>query len=54
MDNEEHIQSTVYTENRLKIPVEELKSGVDEIGCHLQAQRWINGHRDIDSPSIEP
>ena len=30
MDNEEHIQSTVYTENRLKIPVEELKSGVDD------------------------
>ena len=28
-----------------------------ETGCHLQAQRWIHGQRDIgceDSPSIEP
>ena len=30
MDDEEHIQSTVYTGNRLKIPVEELKLGVDD------------------------
>ena len=29
MDNEEHIQSTVYTGNQLKIPVEEFKLGVD-------------------------
>ena len=30
MDDEEHIHSTVYTGNRLKIPVEELKMGVDD------------------------
>ena len=29
MDNEEHIQHTVYTGNQLNIPVEELKLGVD-------------------------
>ena len=30
MDNAEHIESTVYMGNRLKIPVEELKVGVDD------------------------
>ena len=28
-----------------------------EVGCHMQAQRWIHGQRDMgceDSPSVEP
>ena len=30
MDDEDHIESTVYTGNQLKVPVEELKLGVDD------------------------
>ena len=38
MDNEEHIQSTVYTRNGLKIPVEELDLGVDDDALTLATQ----------------
>ena len=38
MDNKEHIQSTVYTGNRLKIPVEELKLGADDDASALSTQ----------------
>ena len=38
MDDEEHIQSTVYTGNWLKIPVEELKLGVDDDASTLATQ----------------
>ena len=35
MDDVEHIQSTVYTGNQLKIPVKELKLGVDDYASTL-------------------
>ena len=35
MDDEEHTQITLYTGNRLKIYVEELKFGVDEYASTL-------------------
>ena len=38
MDYKEHIQSTVYTGNRLKIPVKELKLGVDDNASTLATQ----------------
>ena len=38
MDDEEHIQCTVYTGNRLNIPVEELKLGVDDDTSTLATQ----------------
>ena len=38
MDNKEHIVSTVYTGNRLKIPVEKPKLGVDDDTSTLAAQ----------------
>ena len=38
MDNEKHIQCTVYTGNRLNIPVEELKLGVDDDALTLTTQ----------------
>ena len=41
MDNKEHIQSTVYTGNRLKIPVEELKLGVDDDTSTLTTQETL-------------
>ena len=37
-DNEEHAESTIYTGNRLKIPVEELKLGVDDNPLTLTTQ----------------
>ena len=41
MDDEEHIQSTVYTGNRLKIPVEELKLGLDDNTVTLATQETL-------------
>ena len=38
MDDEEHIQSTVYTGNQMKIPVEEVKLGVDDDALTLATQ----------------
>ena len=38
MDDEEHIQHTVHTGNRLNIPVEELKLGVDDDASTLATQ----------------
>ena len=38
MDNEKHIQHTVHTGNRLDIPVEELKLGVDDNTSTLATQ----------------
>ena len=37
-DDEEHVKSTVYTGNQLKIPVEELKLGVDDDVLTLATQ----------------
>ena len=37
-DNKEHAESTIYTGNRLKIPVEELKLGVDDNPLTLTTQ----------------
>ena len=37
-DDEEHAVSTAYTGNRLKIPVEELKLGVDDDTLILATQ----------------
>ena len=37
-DDEEHVKSTVYMGNRLKIPVEELKLGVDDDASTLATQ----------------
>ena len=36
--DEEHVESTVYTGNQLKIPVEELKLGVDDDALTLATQ----------------
>ena len=41
MDNEKHIQHTVYTGNRLNIPVEELKLGVDDNTSTLTTQETL-------------
>ena len=41
MDNEKHIQHTVYTGNRLNIPVEELKLGVDDDASTLATQETL-------------
>ena len=41
MDDEEHIKSTVYTGNQLKIPVEELKLGVDDDALTLATQETL-------------
>ena len=41
MDNEEHVKSTVYTGNRLKIPVKELKLGVDDNASTLATQETL-------------
>ena len=41
MDNEEHVESTVYIGNRLKIPVEELKMGVDDDALTLVTQETL-------------
>ena len=38
MDDENHIQRTVYTGNQLNIPVEELKLGVDDDASTLTTQ----------------
>ena len=38
MDDEEHVKSTVYMGNRLKIPVEELMLGVDDDALTLATQ----------------
>ena len=38
MDNEEHVESTVYMGNRLKIPVKERKLGVDDDALTLTTQ----------------
>ena len=38
MDDEKHIKHTVYTGNRLNIPVEELKLGVDDDASTLTTQ----------------
>ena len=41
-DDEEHVESTVYMGNRLKIPVEELKLGVDDDASTLATQEtWV-------------
>ena len=40
-DDEEHDESTVYTGNRLKIPVEELKLGVDDDASTLATQETL-------------
>ena len=39
--NEEHVKSTVHTGNRLKIPVEELKLGVDDNASTLTTQETL-------------
>ena len=41
MDNEEHIERTVYMGNRLKIPVEEPKLGVDDDASTLATQETL-------------
>ena len=41
MDDEEHVKSTVYTGNQLKIPVEELKLGVDDDALTLATQETL-------------
>ena len=41
MDNEEHVESTVYMGNRLKIPVEELELGVDDNASTLTTQETL-------------
>ena len=41
MDDEKHIQHTVYTGNRLNIPVEELKLGVDDDAWTLTTQETL-------------
>ena len=38
MDDEVHVESTVHTGNRLKIPVKELKLGVDDDASTLASQ----------------
>ena len=38
MDDEEHVKSTVHMGNQLKIPVEELKLGVDDNALTLATQ----------------
>ena len=38
MDDEEHVESILYMGNRLKIPVEELKLGVDDDASTLSTQ----------------
>ena len=40
-DNEEHAEGTVYTGNRLKIPVKELKLGVDDDTLTLTTQETL-------------
>ena len=40
-DNNEHVKSTVYTGNQLKIPVEELKLGVDDNASTLATQETL-------------
>ena len=40
-DDEEHIKSTVRTGNRLKIPVKELKLGVDDDSSTLATQETL-------------
>ena len=40
-DDEEHIQSTLYTGNRLNIPVEELKLGVHDDASTLATQETL-------------
>ena len=37
-NNEEHVKSTVYMGNQLKLPVEELKLGVDDNTSTLATQ----------------
>ena len=44
MDNEKHIQHTVYTGNQLNIPVEELKLGVDDNTSTLTTQETSEKH----------
>ena len=41
MDNKEHIKSTVYTGNQLKISAEELKLGVDDDASTLTTQETL-------------
>ena len=41
MDDEEHIQSTVYTANQLNIPVEELKLGEDNDASTLTTRETL-------------
>ena len=41
MDNEEHVKSTVYVGNQLKIPVKELKLGVDDDTSTLTTQEIL-------------
>ena len=41
MDNEEHVESTVNTGSRLKIPVKELKLGVDDNTSTLAPQETL-------------
>ena len=38
MDDEEHVESTVYMGNQLKIPVKELELGVDDDASKLATQ----------------
>ena len=40
-NNEEHVESTVYMGNRLKIPVKELKLGVDDDASTLTTQETL-------------
>ena len=40
-DDKEHDESTVYTGNRLKIPVEELRLGVDDDASTLATQETL-------------
>ena len=39
--NEEHVESTVHTGNQLKLPVEELKLGVDDNAPTLATQETL-------------
>ena len=40
-DDEEHVKSTVYTANQLKIPVDDLKLGVDDDALTLATQETL-------------